>query len=124
MLERFLPVVSPFTSEIVRSHNLSQQTQDKPTSTAAKARVKGSETEKTTSGAWPWQIGIHRVVWNGGNGLGAAGMLASATASGICRVDWLQGRWLKGRIPYGSVPKIRGELNTDGMDVDDSSSEG
>jgi transcription factor C subunit 6 len=50
-------------------------------------------------------------------------MLASATASGICRVDWLQGRWLKGRVPYGSVPKIRGELDTDEIEVADSSSE-
>lgn len=49
--------------------------------------------------------------------------MASATASGICRVDWLQGRWLKGRVPYGTVPKIRGELDTDEMEVDDSLSE-
>jgi transcription factor C subunit 6 len=47
-------------------------------------------------------------------------MLASATASGICRVDWLQGRWLKGRVPYRSVPKMRGELDTDEMEVEDS----
>ena len=30
---------------------------------------------------------------------------------------------MKGRVPYGSVPKIRGELNKDEMEVDDSLSE-
>lgn len=37
-------------------------------------------------------------------------MLGSGTASGLCRIDWLEGRWLKGNVPYGSVEAIRGEL--------------
>src|SRR5438552_2753391 len=100
-----------------------QQTQDKPTSTAAKSRVKTTESEKTSTGAWPPQVGIHHVVWNNGNGLGAAGIMASATGSGICRVDFLQGRWLKGKIPYGNIAKVRGELHADDMEVDNTSEE-
>ena len=34
-------------------------------------------------------------------------LLASATASGLCRVDCLFGRWSKGKIPYGGVGRIR-----------------
>ncbi len=46
-------------------------------------------TSKT--GAWPREVGVQRVVWKAGNGLGWAGMLASATGSGLCRVDYLEG---------------------------------
>lgn len=56
--------------------------------------------------------------WNQGNGLAAAGMLASGSAAGLCRVDLLNGRWLKGKIPYGTVAEIRRE-GSDDMDVDD-----
>jgi len=77
-----------------------------------------NDIDKSSSSAWPQQVGIHRVAWNSGNGLAAAGMLASATASGICRVDWLQGRWLKGKIPYGNVANVRRESEPDDMDVD------
>lgn len=34
-------------------------------------------------------------------------LLASATASGLCRVDCLFGRWSKEKIPYGGVSAIR-----------------
>jgi transcription factor C subunit 6 len=67
---------------------------------------------------------VHRVIWNSGNGLAAAGLLASATGSGLCRVDELWGRWMKGKVPYGGVEHIRMELEDDesAMDVgsDDS----
>ena len=63
----------------------------------------------TSIGSWPRQVGIQRVVWNEGNGLASAGMLASATASGLCRIDFLEGRWMKGKIPRNSIENIRGE---------------
>ena len=52
---------------------------------------------------------MHRVVWNTGNGLASSGLLAAGTASGLCRVDVLWGRWSKEKIPYGSVEDIRME---------------
>jgi|ERR1700722_6675156 len=104
-----------------------QETNDKGT-TAAKNKMKERETSDNglsgaSTGVWPQQAGIHRVVWNDGNGLAAAGLLASGTASGICRVDWLQGRWMKGKVPYGSIVNIRKEMDADVMDVDSSQSD-
>lgn len=64
-------------------------------------------------GAWPPEVGIHRATWNSGNGLANACWLASATASGLCRVDWLTGRWIQGRMPYYSVEGIRNEVEAD-----------
>lgn len=61
------------------------------------------------TGVWPPAVSVHRVAWNCGNGLACASLLGSATASGICRVDWLEGRWMKGKIAYRSVENIRGE---------------
>ena len=54
---------------------------------------------------------MQRVAWNEGSGLAGASWLASATASGLCRVDWLEGRWLRGREPYGGVEVIRKEVS-------------
>jgi transcription factor C subunit 6 len=67
---------------------------------------------------------VHRVTWNNGNGLAAAGLLASATGSGLCRVDELWGRWIKGKVPYGGVEHIRMELEDEegAMDVDSDDS--
>lgn len=81
----------------------------------------------TGTGAWPREVGVHRVVWNNGNGLGAAALMAAGTASGLCRVDVLWGRWLKDKIPYGGVAGVRME-DGDAMEVDselsDEDSEG
>lgn len=71
-------------------------------------------------GAWPAQVGVQRVAWNCGNGLRAASFLASSTGSGLCRVDWVLGRWSRDKIPYGSVEGIRGEVAVDAKEeVDD-----
>lgn len=71
-------------------------------------------------------MGIHRVIWNSGNGLAASRLLASATASGLCRIDLLEGRWIKGKVPYGGIVDIRVELDVgiDAMDVDSEDSAG
>lgn len=77
------------------------------------------------TGAWPREVGVHRVTWNSVNGLASTSMLASATASGLCRVDVLWGRWIKGKLPYGGIEEIRRELDTaDAMDVDSDESAG
>lgn len=63
---------------------------------------------------------MQRVVWNNGNGLAHAPLLASATGNGLCRVDWLMGRWLKERIPYYGVEGIRNEVEADDEMEEDS----
>ncbi|TFK17192.1 hypothetical protein FA15DRAFT_761163 [Coprinopsis marcescibilis] len=73
------------------------------------------------TGAWSREVGIHRVCWNNGNGLGSSSLLASATASGLCRIDALWGRFMKNRIPYGEVENIR--MENGAMDVDSDPSE-
>ncbi|WVR07791.1 hypothetical protein IAU60_004834 [Kwoniella sp. DSM 27419] len=47
--------------------------------------------------AWSPHVGIHKVVWNTGGGLGRAGWAASGSASGLGRVEWIEGRWSGGR---------------------------
>lgn len=44
-------------------------------------------------GAWSPEVGIHRCVWNNGGGLGQAGWVGSGGASGVGRVEWVEGVW-------------------------------
>lgn len=72
------------------------------------------------SGAWSPEVGVTRVAWNQGNGLANACWLASATASGLCRVDWLVGKWLQeDKIPYSGIEGIRGEVEVEEEDDDE-----
>jgi len=68
-------------------------------------------------GAWHSCVAVLRVAWHGGAGLAAAELLASATGSGLCRVDFLEGRWFRDRVPYERVEAMR--MEEDGMDVDE-----
>ncbi|KAI0263392.1 hypothetical protein BC834DRAFT_827534 [Gloeopeniophorella convolvens] len=73
-------------------------------------------------GAWDVSVGVQRVAWHSGAGLAAAGLLASATGSGLCRVDFLDGRFIRDRVPYESVEAMRLE-DGDEMDVDEADEE-
>lgn len=44
-------------------------------------------------GAWSPEVGIHRCVWNNAGGLGQAGWVGSGGASGVGRVEWVEGVW-------------------------------
>lgn len=99
MLDRFYP----------------QETPDR-SSTTSRA-YKGAQTPEFGTGAWPVNIGVLQAAWHSGGGLGAASLLASSTASGLCRVDYLPGRWVNEKLPYGGVEGIRGEV--EGMDIDE-----
>ena len=59
------------------------------------------------TGAWPPEVSVTCVRWNHGSGLARAPLLASATASGLCRIDWLLGRFSGGEVPYDGVDNIR-----------------
>ena len=63
------------------------------------------------------------MVWNDGNGLARTPMLASATGAGLCRVDWLLGRWGRDPPPYYGVEGIRGEKETAGTFPEDEESD-
>ncbi|KAJ7459664.1 hypothetical protein FB451DRAFT_1045765 [Mycena latifolia] len=111
MLERFFPL----------------EAQDRPTQARA-VRLEKAKTKDTTyvaptsTGAWPSEVGVQRVVWNCGNGLGASSLLASSTGSGLCRIDVVWGRWLNDRVPYTSIPLLRMEVEDAAMDVDSDES--
>ncbi len=70
-------------------------------------------------GAWHPSVGVQRVAWHSGAGLAAAGLLASATGSGLCRVDFLEGKWFRERVPYERVEAIRLEEGVMDVDVDE-----
>jgi len=61
------------------------------------------------SALWPYEASVLSTCWNSCNGLENAPWLASGTASGLVRIDWLQGRWFRGAIPYTSISNIRFE---------------
>ena len=48
---------------------------------------------------WPPHVGVHRVSWHNGGGIGRAGLLASATASGLGRIDVIRGMFAPGKDP-------------------------
>ena len=81
---------------------------------------------QTNTGAWAPEVSVQRVAWNNGNGLGNCQLLASGTASGLCRIDWLSGRWFKGRtLGPGGIEALRGEVDGDGdIDMDDAEGDG
>ncbi|KAJ4495681.1 hypothetical protein C8J55DRAFT_494537 [Lentinula edodes] len=112
MLEQFLP----------------QETQDRgAANNPNNVKLKNAANDERGTGVWPRELGVQRVVWNIVNGLAAATMLASATGSGLCRVDVLFGRWLKERsvkMPYGGIENIRLEAENVVDDIDADSDEG
>jgi len=99
VLDQFLP------TEIIERHGPvnSKTKREKKKDTLADARP-------ANSGAWPANISVTCVRWNSGGGLTRAPLLASATASGLCRVDWLIGHFARDHVPYNGVKFIRKEF--------------
>jgi transcription factor C subunit 6 len=60
-------------------------------------------------GAWPYEVGVHRAAWNSGSGIQSSPLLASGMFCGLCRIDWLPGRFYGDRVPYNDVETLRGE---------------
>lgn len=108
----------PFLSHVIYQMDYSPRTGEYRMLDYLKPKEVPRDPTKAT-GAWSPQVSITRVAWNQGNGLANAPWLASATASGLCRVDWLAGKWVNERLPYQSVEGIRGEVDIDGDDDDD-----
>ncbi|GJJ12293.1 hypothetical protein Clacol_006534 [Clathrus columnatus] len=69
-----------------------------------------------STGAWSPAVSVTKVVWNSSAGIARSPWLASATASGLCRLDWLLGRFAHDRFPYIDIQRLRGEIEVDEMD--------
>jgi hypothetical protein len=130
MLENFFPVVCmTCCPKMPSSANVSCQDAREKSSAGYRAistnikkhrKPADNEPDVTTqsTGAWSTEVGVHIATWNVGNGMAHAGLLASGSQSGLCRIDFLEGKWsgrTVARIPYGSIENIRGE----GMNIDD-----
>jgi len=99
MLENFLPY------EIADRSSSAKVASTKP-------RVTDLNTSAT--GAWSPQVSVTCTRWNDGCGIGQASLLASSTASGLCRIDWLPGRFHDDRVPFVSIASLRGEVASSG----------
>ena len=73
---------------------------------------------RVSSGVWPTEVGVLCVVWNTACDLARAPLLASSTASGLCRIDWLIGRSHGAMQTFGGVEKARGEATIGQEDID------
>ncbi|WVR00359.1 hypothetical protein IAU59_007502 [Kwoniella sp. CBS 9459] len=51
------------------------------------------------TGAWSPHVGIHKARWNDACGIGRAGWIVSGGASGLGRVEWVEGRYRAGVKP-------------------------
>ncbi|EIN07154.1 hypothetical protein PUNSTDRAFT_104680 [Punctularia strigosozonata HHB-11173 SS5] len=100
-------------------HFLPQEPQDRPAAIRAKKADDSVVITPVGTGAWPAEVAVQRVAWNSCNGFCGAPLLASATGSGLCRIDWLMGKWTNTRIPYGGVEGIRMEVEVEGAEEDD-----
>ncbi|KAH7107647.1 hypothetical protein BKA62DRAFT_825110 [Auriculariales sp. MPI-PUGE-AT-0066] len=77
MLDQFQP----------SAHVLSEATAN--ASKDAEIEDDAAKTTSTASGAWPKEVTLTSVAWDSGGGIVNSPLLASSTASGLCRIDWL-----------------------------------
>ena len=81
----------------------------------------GRSTGRT--GSWSREVGVHRVTWQNGNGLGASCLLASSTASSLCRTGAIWERFIESKACSASVENIRtGDAMDVGSELSESSS--
>lgn len=83
------------------------------------------EGPRRVAGSWPPEISITRINWNNACGIGRAGLLASGTGSGLCRVDYMRGV----RVEDPRMVKVRAKLaggtdEADDVDADEMDVEG
>lgn len=118
MLDHFLPRESGVTEG--PSDREQSKSKSDPTQTNQSRFENGPA---APSGLWPSNIAVTAVRWNSCSGLGYAPLLLSGTASGIVRIDFLEGGWIRDVIPYGSIDKIRGQEDGDAGDESMSQSD-
>jgi hypothetical protein len=76
---------------------------------------------------WSPSIGITRIAWNSENGIGRAGILASGSGSGLCRLDFLRGHefekkraQIRNKLYGSTLPK---ELEGEEIDLEEDDSD-
>ncbi|KZT44018.1 hypothetical protein SISSUDRAFT_1039286 [Sistotremastrum suecicum HHB10207 ss-3] len=107
MLENFLPQDSSEKFSAIAAKRAK-------TAKGSKAQdIKVPPDTSVLSSAWSPEVSVTCVRWNDSSGFACAPWLASSTNSGLCRVDWLKGRFNGSRIPYGSVEAIRADDSTE-----------
>ena len=97
--------------------NKNKKANKKATSTTATGA--DPDNVRSGTGVWPPSISVTRVKWNSGGGLARAPFVASATASGLCRVDFVLGRYSRDYVPFGGVQFVRKEDGAVQVDEDD-----
>ncbi|EJD53223.1 hypothetical protein AURDEDRAFT_180776 [Auricularia subglabra TFB-10046 SS5] len=75
------------------------------------------------TGSWPKEVSVTCVVWDSGGGISSAPFLAAATASGLCRIDWLLGQFYTSKYDVSSVDAIRQGATGGIVDDDDEEEE-
>ncbi|KAG8947219.1 hypothetical protein FRC04_010942 [Tulasnella sp. 424] len=101
-------------------HLRAGKSQNAPASKGKKKKKKATEQETegkgSSSSTWPPEIGVLCTSWNP-NGLTKCQLLASATASGLCRIDdlWSSAKGDKGAVAGKGKEKDQGEE----MEVDE-----
>ena len=108
------------------AHDLDQETLDRLVAKKARSKNPGTIPTEANSGVWAPEVSVQRVAWNNGGGLGNCQLLLSGTASGLCRIDWVNGRWFKGRgLGPDGIGILRGEVDGDGdVNMDDGDGDG
>jgi transcription factor C subunit 6 len=71
----------------------------------------------TPSGAWPGHVAVHCVAWH--PSLRRAPLLASGTASGLARVDWVEGGWTAPMRYTGGKRSVNDEEDDEDEDNED-----
>ncbi len=88
-----------------------------------KRRDENDVRDRDGSGVWPVEVGVHRVAWHSGGGLHSAPLLASGTASGLCRIEWMRGRGQDGMNLYSMIQHLRSGKPTEpasaGIDMEE-----
>jgi transcription factor C subunit 6 len=94
MTDDLLPEVSVHLLSKLTSQITRRETAETRRSVLGKSKIKiGYHPGQTIAATWPPEVGIHRVCWNNGNGIGRAGYLLSGTASGLARIDLINGEY-------------------------------
>ncbi|KZO98669.1 hypothetical protein CALVIDRAFT_30913 [Calocera viscosa TUFC12733] len=124
MLENLKPREARHVEEAYVVNKKRQRAQTRDVSeaadgSAAPVATGPSQVITPSTGAWSPQVGIHRVAWCNGSGLARSFMLASGGASGLVRIDWVSGTWIKGNMPYRKIEVLRGEVHGVDDDIQD-----
>lgn len=119
MLENFVPK-APLMRNNLRPTTAEDEDADVPAPKKKGAQDAEQGEGTRFSGSWPKGVCVTSVAWDNGGGMAHAPFLASATASGLCRIDWLLGQFYSPRYNAETIAVVRaGEKDFDGEEDED-----